>query len=222
MAGVSMQLLPRTFTPAQRRQIMAWEIASRWRTRTAGKIFPATVSYQLPGSALESLSPLSLHASRVGIGRQASCTAGADSPAARILDADGCAAMLRATYIDETDSLVATVGVAVMPNARAASRAAAGLAPAGPSRAVRALAFRHTMAARFHDRQGQAAALLSAGSYLIMSVVGYADGRPRVPVTSDPYTHTEMSSLAAGIAHAVGRPLGAAPPVPKCPGAPGC
>jgi hypothetical protein len=62
----------------------------------------------------------------------------------------------------------------------------------------------------------------SAGPYLIMSTVGYADGRPPGPVASDPYIDQEMTSLANGVADAVGAPLGAQPPPPRCPGAPGC
>jgi hypothetical protein len=55
-----------------------------------------------------------------------------------------------------------------------------------------------------------------------MSTAGYADGRPRVQMSSDPYADTEMTSFAAGVADAVRAPLGAVPPTPQCPGAPGC
>lgn len=55
-----------------------------------------------------------------------------------------------------------------------------------------------------------------------MSVAGYADGRPRVAVSSDAYAQDEMTSLANGVADAVSGPLGALPSPPSCPGAPGC
>ena len=222
-AGVSAQLLPRRFTATEQQQIMAWETARRWRTMPAGKIFPATVTYQLPGYALEASTPLSLIAHLVGIARQATCQAASDPAAAAVLSAHRCAAMLRATYADQTDSMLVTVGVAVMPG-NAAARSAAGQLSAGrqlpPS--VRTVPFRGTLAQAFGDRQRQLSWATSAGPYLIMSTVGYADGRPREQVSSDPYASQEMASLANGVAVAVGGPLSAPPPPPRCPGAPGC
>jgi hypothetical protein len=55
-----------------------------------------------------------------------------------------------------------------------------------------------------------------------MYAVGYADSRPRVPVSDDPYSDAEMSSMAVGVARSVARTLAAAPAPPHCPGAPGC
>jgi hypothetical protein len=225
-AGVVSQILPRRFSPAQQRQIMAWEMSRRWRTRPAGKIFPAAVSYQLPGVALNSGSNLPLIARRLGIARQAACAAATDPAAARVLGRLGCSAVLRATYADSTSSIVVTVGVAVLPGsaqARAAVRelsAATGAGQLLPG--LRPAAFPGTLAAGFGDRQRQLNADVSAGPYLIMSAAGYADGRPRVRVSTDAYAEQEMSSLAHGTADVVRAPLGAAPPVPACPGAPGC
>jgi len=222
-AGVSAQLLPRKFTAAQQQQIMNWEAARRWRVLPAGKIFPATISYQLPAAALEADAGLPLKAYRVGISPQTSCALASDPAAARVLSAGHCSAMLRATYADETDSMLVTVGVAVMPGARAA-RSAADALSAGQKLhpAIRAVAFGGTLAASFGQRQQQLSWATSAGPYLILSTAGYADGRPEVPVSTDNYIDQEMTSLASGVANVVGAPLGAPPPVPKCPGAPGC
>jgi hypothetical protein len=222
-AGVSAQLLPRKFTSAQQRQIMSWETARRWRVLPAGKLFPATVSYQLPAAALDAGTQLPLTAYRVGISRQTTCAKASDPAAARVLSAGHCAAMLRATYADGTDSILVTVGVAVMP-AAAAARSAAGKLSAGPELhpGVRAVAFRGTLAASFDDRQRQLSWATSAGPYVIMATAGYADGMPEVAVASDPYADQEMTSLANGVAGAIGAPLGAQPPPPRCPGAPGC
>src|SRR5258708_36972662 len=129
-AGVSAQLLPRKFTAAQQQQIMAWETARRWRTMPAGQIFPATITYQLPGYALGASAQLSLTARLVGIARQATCQAASDPAAAAVLSAGRCAAVLRATYADQTYSMLVTVGVAVMPG-NAAARSAAGQLSAG-------------------------------------------------------------------------------------------
>jgi hypothetical protein len=222
-AGVSAQLLPRKFTSTQQQKIINWEAARRWRTLPAGKIFPAAIRYQLPAEALEADAGLPLTAYRVGISPQTTCAMASDPAAARVLSAGHCSAVLRATYADETDSMLVTVGVAVMPGASAA-RSAAGVLSAGQELhpGVRAVAFRRTLAASFGDRERQLSWVTSAGPYLIMSTVGYADGRPQVPVASDPYIDQEMTSLANGVADAVGAPLGAPPPPPRCPGAPGC
>jgi hypothetical protein len=222
-AGVSAQLLPRKFTAAQQQQIMSWESAGRWRVLTAGKIFPPTVSYQMPAYALSASTALPLTAYRVGIFRQTSCSVASDPAAARVLSADHCTAMLRATYADETDSMIVTVGVAVLPVASLARSAASELSGGqGSHPGVRAVPFRGTLSASFSNRVRQLSWAVSAGPYLILSTAGYADGRPLVPVSSDPYADEEMTSFATGIASVVGAPLGAQPPMPKCPGAPGC
>lgn len=222
-AGVSALLLPRKFSAAQQQQIMAWEMARRWRTMPAGQIFPAAITYHLPGSALAASTQLPLTAYRVGIARQATCQGASDPAAAAVLAADRCAAVLRATYADQTDSMLVTVGVAVLPGATAA-RAALGRLSAGRQLhpGVRAVAFRDTLAKAFSNQQRQLSLAISAGPYLIMSTVGYADGRPREQVSSDPYASEEMTSLADGVSAAVGDPLGALPAPPRCPGAPGC
>jgi hypothetical protein len=222
-AGIAGQVLPRKFTAQQRQQITAWETARRWRTMPAGKIFPASVSYQLPAYGLAAASKLPLVAYRVGIAREASCAQGSDPSAARVLTADRCATMLRATYTDETYSMLVTVGVAVMPSPAAAVAAARQLADGrGPSPGVRPAAFPDTLASAFGSGQRQLSWAATAGPYLILSTAGYADGRPQVAVSSDPYADEEMTSLADGIADAVATPLGAQPAVPECPGAPGC
>jgi hypothetical protein len=222
-AGVSSQLLPRKFTVAQQQQIMNWEIAGRWRRLPAGTIFPASITYQLPGYALSSSTQLPLTASRVAISPQTTCAKAADPAAARVLSAHHCAAMLRATYADETDSMLVTIGIAVMPGASAA-RAAAGALSSGPGLhpGVRTAAFRGTLAALFGDRQRQLSWAASAGPYVILSAAGYANGMPEEAVASDPYADQEMTSLADGVAQAIGTPLGVQPPPPRCPGAPGC
>lgn len=222
-AGVSAQLLPRKFTVAQQRAIMAWETAGRWRTMSAGQIFPATVAYQLAGDAFESGTQLSLTAHLVGIARQATCQAASDPAAAAVLSADRCAAVLRATYADQTDSMLVTVGVAVMPG-NATAKAVAGRLSAGqqPHPGIRTVPFRDTLARAFGDPQRQLSWATSAGPYVIMSTAGYADGRPREQVSSDPYASREMTSFANGVARAVGGRLNAPPKAPRCPGAPGC
>jgi hypothetical protein len=221
-AGVSAQLLPRKFTPAEQQRIMAWETSGRWRTLPAGKIFPTSVTYQVPGVSFAAVTELPLVARRVGIAKQATCAAAADPAAAKVLTADRCAAIVRATYADETDSMLVTVGVAVLPSNNAARSAASQLSSGSPHPGVRVAPFGGTLAGKFTNRQRQLSWSMSEGPYLIMSTAGYSDGRPHVQESSDAYADQEMTKFANGVADAIGTPLGALPLPPHCPGGPGC
>jgi hypothetical protein len=131
--------------------------------------------------------------------------------------------LLRATYADETYSILVTIGVAVMPGGAAAKSAAAQLsASRAQLTGVRAAAIADTLASAFGDDQRQLTGAVSKGPYVILSAAGYADGRPHVPVSSDPYADDEMTSLADGISDTIETLVGSLPPVPRCPGAPGC
>jgi len=233
--GVTIQLMPRHFSASEQRQIEAWEVMRRWQTMPAGKIFPASVAYQLPAKVLQDVVPLNLSAIRVSIAAQepdcakavSSATAGA------ALRKNGCEGVLRATYVDATRSYVMTVGVAVLPNAAAAASADSELAPprltaarkasarGGLPGGVQVIGFGGA-AAGVYDYHRQIAKSFRAGPYLIMYAAGYADSRPRVPVIDDPYSDAEMTSMASGVADSVARTLAAAPAPPRCPGAPGC
>ena len=74
---------------------------------------------------LHDVSPLDLEALRISIAPQeADCAKAVTSAAAgAVLRKHGCEAVLRATYVDTTRSYVMTVGVAVLPNATAATSA---------------------------------------------------------------------------------------------------
>jgi hypothetical protein len=228
VAGVVVQVLPRTFTAAQQHQITAWQIGSRWRAWPAGRIFPSAVQYQLPSRALTSMNSLPLAAHRAGIAPQATCRSATDPAIAPILAAHGCLAVLRATYSDATGSMALTVGVVVFGDTAAETAAVralpGGALPDGSAFApgVRPVRFRGTAAARFAPAQRQLAWAVSRGPYLIMAAAGYADGRPRVRESADPYALSEMRSMAGGVAGFVGSGLAAPPPPPHCPGSPGC
>jgi hypothetical protein len=225
LAGLTVQLLPRHFSAAQQRQIMAWEVSKRWRTLPAGEIFPAQVSYQLPASALDDLNNVSLQAARVGIAPQASCDGAADQAAARLLDAHGCQAVLRATYTDESATYVITVGVAVLGSAQQASTAAAAInaTPGTVKPGLESAAFGGTPAGSFGNGQRQVTVSRAAGPYVIMYAAGYADGRPEVNIKKeDNYATSEMTAAAQGVEDSVIKTLATPPPTPHCPGTPGC
>jgi hypothetical protein len=231
--GMAIHLLPRRFTAAQQAQIENWEIASRWQQLTAGRIFPASVPYELSATVLQDATPLNLDAVRAAIAPQSGCGAGVTtSAAAKVLRRDGCKAVLRATYVDATRSYVMTIGVAVLPSDAAAKKASQSLSqpqlaaadndrtsrlPAG----ILVVRYRGTAGA-VYDYSRQISASFPAGPYLVMYAAGYADSRPHVPAASDHYSYAEMNSLASGVAQSVADTLAAAPPTPHCPGAPGC
>ena len=233
--GVAIQLLPRHFSAGEQSQIKAWEVMRRWQTTPAGQIFPASVPYQLPASVLHDVAPLHLEALRISIAPQESDCAKAVTSAAAgaALRKNGCEAVLRATYVDATRSYVMTVGVAVLPNAAAATSADSGLAPPRLT-AARAASGRGGLAAGVqvvsfgggtagvYDYHRQISMSYTAGPYLIMYAAGYADSRPRVPVKDDPYSDAEMTNMAQGVARSVAHTLAAAPAPPRCPGTPGC
>ena len=233
--GVAIQLLPRHFSASEQSQIKAWEVMRRWQTIPAGQIFPASVPYQLSANVLQDVAPLNLDALRVGIAPQEPDCAKAVTSATvgAALRRNGCEAVLRATYVDATRSYVMTIGVAVLPNAAAAASADSGLVsprltaahdvsaggqvPAG----VQVVRFGGT-ASGLYDYHRQVSKSFTAGPYLVMYAVGYADSRPQVPVSDDPYSDAEMTSMASGVAHSVAHTLTAAPAPPHCPGTPGC
>jgi hypothetical protein len=223
--GALVQVMPRRFTAAQRQQITDWEYGQRWRDLAAGAIFSTSVSYPAPAE-LDDDPSLTLSARRVGLAKQASCASATDPAAAALLDRQGCAAMLRATYVDATDSYVVTVGAAVLPGAAKAATAARAIAGAGGAGglgpAVHAVPVEGTPAAGFTDKRRQLSGVFSAGVYVVLYTVGYTDTRPREPVAGDSYTDAEMTSAGAGIARDVLSVLAAPVPPPRCPGAPGC
>jgi hypothetical protein len=226
LVGVTTQMLPRHFTAHQQQQILDWEASARWRQVPAAQIFPAGFEYQ-PPLALSG-GGLSLSASRIGIAKQASCTAATDAAVAAVLTRNQCQAVLRATYVDSTDSYVVTVGVAAFPGTVQAVAASlelggptltgAGGAPIG----VRTVAFKNTPAGSFTNTRRQISVQQRAATYLIFYAIGYADARPFEPVKSDPYVYNEMNSLGAGVTQAVEAKLAAPLKQPHCPGTVGC
>jgi hypothetical protein len=221
VVGMVPNLLPRSFSAAQQQRIITWEIGKRWRAWPASQIFPSVIPYELSAVALVSGTGVRLTAHRIGIAPQASCQSATDPAAWRVLAKNGCTAVLRATYQDSTGAFAVTIGIAPLPdpaNAKADLRAL----PSRPAIGVRAVGFGHTLAAGFDDAARQLTSSTSIGPYLIMSTVGYADGRHRVLESGNPYDQSEMLGVAQGIARWIGAQIGASPPSPSCPGGPAC
>lgn len=157
-------------TPAQVSAAGDRAYANQWRWLTAGKIFPAKVSY---------LNALDLHATAtlVGIAPAAPCARAVDAKAARMLAKAGCVTMLRATYADTSRTVLTTIGIAVLPDQKAASAALATINDAKAG-GLLPVSFPKTIAGSFTKsaRETYDGELLS-GPYLIFSATGYADGR---------------------------------------------
>jgi hypothetical protein len=222
--GIAHQLLPRQFTAAQQREISAWEVGRRWRAVPARTIFPASVQYYLLASSLNASSGLALDARLLSISPETSCARAASGAVLRILRDHDCSAALRATYLDASGSLVATVAVAVLPSAAAAREVASELSPRGmPIPAmVRVLSVARTPAAGFGAAQRQLSFATSGESYVIMATAGFTDDRHRVRLPDTDYQYSELTSLVYGLASNAKSVLGGRPGIPMCPGAPGC
>jgi hypothetical protein len=221
--GVAHRLLPRRFTAAQQREIMSWEMERRWRVLPAGKIFPADVPYTVSAAALAAPAGLTLQAVRLGISPQESCSAAVTTAAASVLGHSGCSAAFQATYVDSSGSIVATLVVAVLPASSTASAVALDLKAAiyGAAGPAQTFPVAGTPAAGFGDAQRQLSHVAAAGPYVILSTAGFTDGRPGL-VSTDDYVDAEMASLSEGLVSSAQRVLGKPPPLPVCPGAPGC
>jgi hypothetical protein len=196
----------------------------RWRALSAGQIFPVTEQYQVAQLALNSARGLSLTARRLSIAPPSSCGKAVSTAAAAVLANGRCAAVMRATYLDASGSMVVTVGVAALPTISAATTASDRLTGVihNQSLAVHAFPVARSAAASFRQPQRQISLATSAGPYVVFTTAGFADGRRRVPLSTDDYILQEMTSLAGGLATDISRRLDVQPATPACPGAPGC
>jgi hypothetical protein len=182
--------LTRSPTRAEAVAARSAEIAARYRTWPAGRIFPASLPYTPDGAKAT--------ARRLGIAPDTRCASAVDAAAARTLDALRCRAVLRATYLDQSQGLAVTVGVVVLPDAPRARRAAESLTPRGAVLGLRTLTFPGSLAERFTDKARQAAAVGHDGPYVVAATAGYADGRPRRA-----HPQPDLASLTRRLASAI-------------------
>jgi hypothetical protein len=199
--------LNREPTAAELERAANAEVARRWQVWPAGRIFPERLPYTVRRGRTE-------QATRLGIAAQGNCENTVDPEIASVLTRHGCRAVLRATYADQMQGIVVTIGIAAFPDSWRADRAYTQL-PKGPARdrdrsagvrpALRALSFSGTAAARFLDSARQDRTMDRGGPYVLLTTTGHADGRPAKAVTKripgDPY------GLAPQLADAVAGPL---------------
>ncbi|HET9170647.1 MAG TPA: hypothetical protein VFN97_14500 [Actinospica sp.] len=154
------------------------DVAARavWRTSYAERILPARISREGTEDYY-----------RLGVDPVETC---ASLPGAflRALGAAGCEHVVRATYVDSTESVVATVGFVAL-GGTSAQRAAVFQKWTGDAYARRysmmpsTYPVRATLAAGFGDAQRIAWKSVASndGSYVAFTVTGFADARPGPP-----------------------------------------
>jgi hypothetical protein len=159
-------------TPAERAAAAAAAVAARWRSWPAGRIFPAALGYTTTLRGRET-------ARRVGISPDYRCAAALDAALAGPAREEGCRAGIRASYVDGLNGVVYTTGVLAFPG-RAQAAAFTRRLPSSrpPATTLRALAFPGTASARFTATARQTATVRQDGPYVLLTVAGYADGRP--------------------------------------------
>ncbi|WP_157995941.1 hypothetical protein [Thermomonospora amylolytica] len=166
--GVAREL-GREPTAAELRRAADVEVARRWRAWPAGRIFPARLAYRTGADEIE-------YAVRAGISPETDCATAVEPAVAEVLRRHGCRAVLRATYTDQLEGVVVTIGVAAFPDQRAAHRARQEIP--GSATALRAAPFPGTAAARFDDDARQTGTAERGGPYLVLTTAGQSDGRP--------------------------------------------
>ncbi len=180
--------LTRKATKAEQAAALATEIASRWQRLPAGTIFPATLSYFNAAGEVTT-------ATLVAIAPRTSCEQALEAGTSGQVHALGCAAMLRATYVDAAGAQATTVGVAVMRSPAAAQRAQQDLDPMKAGSGLHTVPVSGTIASLFGDAQRGADGAEIAGPYLLLFTAGYTDGIPGPDVTDT----DELVALGSGV-----------------------
>lgn len=157
-------------TPAQVNAAGQRALALQWRWLRAGQIFPAKVRNLDPEDP-------SVDASLVGIAPEAPCGKTVDPKVARVLAEDRCVTMLRATYVDDSGTVLITIGVAVFPGTAVANDALSRVEQGSPG-GLLPVGFPHTVTSQFTIGARETDDVLdSSGPYLVLYAAGYTDGR---------------------------------------------
>src|SRR5204863_10187780 len=95
-------------------------LSRHWQARPAEKIIPQRIGYSSEVGDNET-------ATRIAIDPSVSCSSGLDDKARAAAGRYGCQGVLRATYLDQLDGLVATIGVIAFPDERSAGQVKSAL-----------------------------------------------------------------------------------------------
>ena len=175
------------------------ELATMWQRLSAGRIFPASVSY---ASTLGAETKATL----VGIAPQASCGSAVDAKAAAVLNAAACVTVLRATYADASQTALATIGIVVLRHPPGASLPLYTLAAGSGDGGLLPVSFPGTVASAFtEDARETYGAQTGSGPYVFLYAVGYSDGRSTTlePIASGNLGESVTTDLASGLMSAL-------------------
>jgi hypothetical protein len=193
-------------TPAERAAAAAAAVADRWRSWPAGKIFPAKLSYDTALLTSET-------ATRIAISARDACAAAVNASLRELAIRDHCRAGLRATYQDQLQGIVYTIGILAFPDSRDATSFTASLRAADERLiALRTLALPGTASGRFSNAAREVGTMHRSGPFVVLTVAGYADGRAAAATAE---RRAEIFQPAAQLAIDVISPL-AAPATVNC------
>lgn len=182
--------LTRSSTDAEQVKAGQKELATRWRRLTGDEIFPAFIEPEAfaQDSEAKAKDGALMRAHRVGVAIPVPCGDAFDPQLAAVLKKNGCGQVLRATYVDWSGTLAATLGIAVMPDAKAVHRAETaivtelGVDSVRRRYGVHVVAFPGTPAADFTDagRQDFFKATTGSSPYLFFRSSGWIVPRGRL------------------------------------------
>jgi hypothetical protein len=205
--------LKRDPTNAELQRAANKEVARRWQAWPARRIFPEKISYRPTGNHIE-------YAARTGIVPDTSCVQAVDEQIATTLARHGCRGVLRATYVDQLQGVVVTVGVVAFADPWKADKAykelpgSQGPDGSGTVRpALHAAAFPGTASARFNDDARQDRTIDRGGPYVVLTTSGQADGRPASAIKKE--RPGEPFALSPQVGNAIARTM-SAKSLPDC------
>ncbi|QXJ24587.1 hypothetical protein AGRA3207_005939 [Actinomadura graeca] len=197
--------LHRDPTNAELQRAANAEVARRWQAWTVERVFPGRISYTPDEGRSE-------YATRTGVVPDTACEQAVDAGILTTLRKHGCKAVLRATYTDQLEGIVVTVGVAVFPDPWEADRAFKELPDShGPDGtgsvqpALKAAAFPGTASATFTDAARQDRTFDRGGPYVVLTTSGQSDGRPAKAITKK--RPGEPFGVAPQIGHTIARAM---------------
>ncbi|MER6424219.1 hypothetical protein [Streptomyces sp. NPDC001137] len=155
-----------------------------WRNQPTESLFPATVGNP-PGYTIKASDKKVAEWSRMGISENTSCSAGLSGKTKATAEKLGCQAVLRATYVDLTGEMVATVAIIVLPEGGNGSQQMHEFfdkqsSEDVPDAAVVPLKVPGTLAAKWQSSRRNGMGGIGAGGgipYAIAVTTGAVDGR---------------------------------------------
>ncbi|MEU1847869.1 hypothetical protein ABZ499_00970 [Streptomyces sp. NPDC019990] len=162
-----------------------------WRNAAADELFPAT----LGSSTTPAADKKTAQWSRMGISQDTSCAKGLSGKTKETAQKLGCEAVLRATYVDLTGEMVATVAIIVLPKGGTGAKEMGEYlygqeSEDAPDAAVVPYAVPDTLAAKWQEnrRNGMGGARFMGGPtfpYAVAATTGAVDGRTQGNLPGD-------------------------------------